>query len=36
MKGLKDKDNNNNSTIRKRLNRIKCLLQALAINLVAK
>ena len=36
MKGPKDKDNNNDSTIRKRLNRIKRLLQALAIALVAK
>ena len=36
IKGLKDKDNNNNSIIRKRLNGIKRLLQALAIALVAK
>ena len=36
IKGLKDKDNNNNSTIRKRLNRIKRLLQALATALIIK
>ena len=36
IKGPKDKDNNNNSTIRKRLDGIKRLLQALAIALVAK
>ena len=36
MKGPKDKDNNNDSTIRKRLDRIKRLLQVLAITLVMK
>ena len=36
MKRPKNKDNNNNNIIRKRLNRIKRLLQALAIALVAK